>query len=110
MIEKEITERSGILTEIDSSLVNDITELVQSGGKGMIINLVSDLYPADLARLLTHLHIDDAKVFFSWLAEEQASEVLTDLDDDYRATLLERIAGPARDWPLYSRCNFVDCL
>ncbi len=77
------------LLEIDSELVNDIASLLESGEKGMIMNLVADLYPADLSRLLSHLSMDDAKRLFHWLPAEQAGLALAELDDSFRAELLE---------------------
>jgi len=75
--------------EIDAELVADISSLVESDEHGMVMNIVTDLHPADLAQLLTHISIEDARRVFRWLPVEQAGETLTELDDEYRARLLE---------------------
>lgn len=83
------SERSPGLLEVDSDLVIDIASLLESGMQGMVINLVADLYPADLARLLTHLSLEEAKTLFEWLPNEKAGLVLAELDDEFRSRLLE---------------------
>lgn len=80
--------RAGLL-EIDSELVNDIAALLGADERGMVMNLVADMYPADLARLMSHLPMEDAKRLFHWLPSEQGSSALAELDDVFRAGLLE---------------------
>ena len=55
----------------------------------MVLNLVADLYPADVAVMLHHLPLDDARRLFMWLPEASASDVLPELEDDFRAAILE---------------------
>ncbi len=86
---KEDLDSRSHLTEVDADLVEDISTLIEDGEQGSILNIVADLYPADLALLLTHLAFDDASQLFRWLPEEQAGDVLPELDDEYRADLLE---------------------
>lgn len=77
------------LLEVDESVVDDIATLVEAGQRGMVLNLVADLYPADVALLLIHVPFDEARRLFYWLPPELASETLPELDDDFRAALLE---------------------
>ncbi len=93
MIEEEYIDRSGVLRDIDPSLVDSISELVQDKARESVLELVADTHAADIARLLTHLNIDEARVFFSWLSGAQGSDVLTDLDDEYRSSLLEGLSS-----------------
>jgi magnesium transporter len=84
----------GVL-EADRELVSDISALIDAGERGMVMNVVADLYPADLAQLLSHLPLDEGKILFHWLPAEPAGQVLAELDDDFRADLLEE-AHPDR--------------
>ena len=77
------------LLEIDVELVNDIAALLEMGEQGMVMNLAADLYPVDLSRLLSHLPMQDAKRLFHWLPSEKAGLALAELDDTFRAELLE---------------------
>jgi magnesium transporter len=87
-------EASPGLLEVDAAVVDDIAALLASGQRGMVLNLVADLYPADLALLLIHLPFEEAEQLFRWLPVEQAGETLAELDDAFRASLLEGLASP----------------
>lgn len=85
---------SGLL-ELDESVVDDIVALLAEGQRGMVLNLVADLYPADVALLLRHLPSDEAKQLFRWLPPELGSESLAELEDAYRVALLEDLSEDA---------------
>ena len=82
---------SGML-EVDAELVDDISDLVDSGQQAMVMNLIRDLHPADLALLIIHLPFDEARQLFAWLPSTQGGELLAELDDAYRADLLEEVS------------------
>jgi magnesium transporter len=82
---------SGTL-EMDAELVDDIEALVESGQRPMVMNILADLHPADTAQLLVHLSRQNAERVFEWLPSELAGDVVVELDDDYRAGLLEDVA------------------
>ena len=85
---------SGLL-ELVESVVDDIVALLADGQRGMVLNLVADLYPADVALLLHHLPATEAKQLFRWLPPEVASDTLAELEDAYRADLLEGLSPTA---------------
>ena len=80
--------------EVDAELTENVAALLDAGQEGMVLNLVADLYPADIARLMTHLSLERARQLLHWLPEEDASEVLVELDSGvYRTDLLEAVAA-----------------
>ena len=87
VIDEKDQRPQGVL-EVDVELVENIAALLEVGQRGMVLNLVADLYPADLAMLLSHLPHERAHVLFRWLPRRQAAEVLAELDDAIRAELL----------------------
>lgn len=87
----EHRDHKGGTLEVDAELVDDISSLVESGQQGMVLNLVADLHPADMAQLISHLPFDEAKQLFSWLPTIQGGEILPELDDAYRGDLLEEV-------------------
>lgn len=93
-IAPEGSRPSGLL-ELDESVVDDIVALLADGQRGMVLNLVADLYPADVALLLRHLPATEAKQLFRWLPSEVASDTLVELEDAYRADLLEELSTTA---------------
>ena len=86
--------RPGGLLELDESVVDDIVTLLAEGQRGMVLNLVADLYPADVALLLHHLPSEEAEQLFRWLPAELASGTLAELEDSYRAALLTDLSAP----------------
>jgi magnesium transporter len=82
---------SGLL-ELDESVVDDIVTLLAEGQRGMVLNLVADLYPADVALLLRHVPAEEAKRLFRWLPPELASDTLAEMEDAFRASLLEDLS------------------
>lgn len=84
----EPTNRPGGLLEVDAAVAEDIAALAETGQRGMVLNLVADLYPADLALLMSHIPFETAEQLFAWLPADQGSEVLAELDDEFRAALL----------------------
>ena len=85
-VERDGTRR---VLEVDAEIIANVLDLIESNQRGMVLNIIADLYPADIAALLEHLPMESAKRMFRWLTIEQGSEVLTDLDDDFRAALLD---------------------
>jgi magnesium transporter len=86
--------RASGLLELDESVVDDLVALLAEGQRGMVLNLVADLYPADVALLLRHLPREEGKQLFRWLPPELASDTLAELEDAFRAALLEDLAQP----------------
>jgi magnesium transporter len=82
-------DRPGGLLEIDAAVVDDFTVLLANEQRGMVLNLVADLYPADVALLLRHLPFEEARRMFRWLPPELAGDTVAELEDTFRATLLE---------------------
>ncbi len=82
-------ERPVLPAEVDAGLVEDIAALIDNDQQAMVLNLIADTYPADVAVMLHHLPRDDARALFGWLSPEVASDVLPELDDDFRAAILD---------------------
>lgn len=78
---------SGLL-EVDESVVDDIVTLLSEGQRGMVLNLIADLYPADVALLIRRLPDEEASRLFRWLPPELGSDVLAEMEDAVRSRLL----------------------
>lgn len=89
------TRQQRELIEVDDELMRDIQELVQTRSNFLLLNILQDLYPADIARILEHLEGDDLEFVFRLLSTETQSEVLPELRDAARDFLLQRV--PATD-------------
>jgi magnesium transporter len=77
---------------VDESFVDDIVTLLSEGQRGMVLNLVADLYPADIALLIRHLPKAEAGRLFRWLPPELGSDTLAEMEDAVRSRLLSGLA------------------
>ena len=93
---------SGLL-EVDESVVDDIATLLTERQRGMVLNLVADLYPADVALLLRRLPDAEAGRLFRWLPPEMGADVLAEMEDAVRAALLD-------DLPRDTLIDLIDAL
>src|SRR3989304_4566845 len=79
------------LIEVDDELIRDIEDIVKSRSEFLLLNILQDLYPADIAHIINRLEVDETNFVFNLLPNEIGSEVLLDLDDVHR----ERLGGDA---------------
>jgi len=82
------------LIEIDDELMADIKDLVESRSDFLLLNILRDLYPADIAHIMNWLDTEQAEYVFGLLPSEDASEVILELDDVHREHLLEILPQP----------------
>ena len=88
-IEKHDILAQPTVTEMDEELVLEFRELIQLHSVPVLSNLLSDLYPADIATLINRLNGEEAEYIFNLLDAETGSEVLTMIDEQHRASLYE---------------------
>ncbi len=87
-----IQQRRGIKTiEVDEELMDDIRELVHERAKTILLNILTDLHPADIGEIVNRLDADDREFVFQILDNETASEVLLELDPADRQELLDKL-------------------
>ncbi|MBN1447706.1 MAG: magnesium transporter [Bacteroidetes bacterium] len=77
----------------DEELLEDIDVLVRSRSTAALLNILTDLHPADIAAILNELPEDDTRYLFELLPPEEASEVLLDLHEHVREDLLEDLSA-----------------
>jgi magnesium transporter len=89
MPEKEKHIRAVI--DVDDELLDDIRSLIESDSKPMLINILSDIYPADIALIIENLKDEEGIYLFRLLEKETASETLLELNDYHRDVYLDSI-------------------
>jgi magnesium transporter len=77
---------------LDDELVSNVAALVESGQQGLVLNLVTDLHPADLASLLSRLPDELSRVLFRWLPEDETAEALPQMESAERAEFLDDLS------------------
>ncbi|HLF20309.1 MAG TPA: magnesium transporter [Bacteroidota bacterium] len=79
------------LIEVDDELMHDIEELVRSKSDFLLLNIIQDLYPADIAHIMNRLENEHAEYVFGLLPNDVASDTLLSLDQVHREHLLKKL-------------------
>jgi magnesium transporter len=82
------------LIEVDDELMVDIEDLARSRSDFLLLNILQDLNPADVAHIMNRLETEQADHVFNLLPSSVQSEVILDLDDVHREHLLQTLPRP----------------
>jgi magnesium transporter len=74
---------------LNPGLIAEVSKLAAAGKRESVLDRLRKLHSADVAVLLSHLSPAGAKKALHWLTPERGGEVLAELDDHFRARLLE---------------------
>ena len=82
------------LIDVDDELMDDLEDLVRSRSDFLILNILQDLYPADIANIINRVDTSEAEYIFKLIPMETASEVILELDETHREHLLQTMSQP----------------
>lgn len=88
------TQQPRELIEVDDELMRDIEDLARSRSDFLLLNILQDLYPADVAHILNRLDTEQADHIFNLLPSNVQGEVILELDDSHREHLLKTLPRP----------------
>ncbi len=74
---------------IDAHLVENIRHLIAEREDGMLLNLLADLYPVDIASLMERLPEQEARYLFLLLSDARKAEVLSELEPLWQERVIE---------------------
>ena len=74
-------------------LINEIINLVDNNDEKKLRNKFDELHHADVAEILEELHFDQATYIIKLLDSEETSDILMELDDDYREKILKNLSA-----------------
>ena len=77
---------------LTDELISDTLELVKLSDEKSIVKIFSNYHHADIAEVLEELNSDDATYIIKLLDSEKTSDVLMELDDDYREKILKNLS------------------
>lgn len=77
----------------EPSTLSTLKDLISRNREFDIIDLFSDMHPADIAELIDELEEDDRLHLFSLLDVEKASDVILELSDTSREQLIEDLSN-----------------
>lgn len=79
--------------KISKDFIEEIQEFVSNDDKGAILNAISTLHEADIAEILDVVSMEEAKYIFRLLEDENASDVLVELEEDVRVKFLDALSA-----------------
>ncbi|MDA3860376.1 MAG: magnesium transporter [Melioribacteraceae bacterium] len=74
--------------QVDSELLENISNLVKEKSSSTLITLFADIHSADIAEIINHSNTSIAKYLFELLNTETAGEVITEIDENLREKIL----------------------
>ena len=77
---------------LTDELISETLELVKVSDEKSIVKIFSNYHHADIAEILEELNSDDATYIIKLLDSEKTSDVLMELDDDYREKILKNLS------------------
>ena len=77
---------------LTDELISETLELVKLSDEKSIVKIFSNYHHADIAEVLEELNSDDATYIIKLLDSEKTSDVLMELDDDYREKILKNLS------------------
>ena len=78
--------------DLTDELISETLELVKLSDEKSIVKIFSNSHHADIAEVLEELNSDDATYIIKLLDSEKTSDVLMELDDDYREKILKNLS------------------
>ncbi len=80
--------------ELTRQFIDELKDTIRQSNGPAAVEMLQDLYPADIADVLDELNTDEARLVFFQLDPKLASEILVELEDDNQERFLHNI--PAR--------------
>lgn len=75
--------------EIVVDKIDEFKALIENDNKKEVIAIIDEMHPADIAEMMDHLNIEEAKYIYLLLEGEKASDVLVEIDEDDRRKFLK---------------------
>lgn len=73
--------------------LDQLHDAVDRGDTGLIARLVAELYPAEIARLIESLPVDERQVVWKAVPKDSEGEVLVELNEEVRSSVIEAMTS-----------------
>ena len=95
--------------ELSKEFLNSIEEGIKNDRESDIVDMVIDLHPADIADIINHLKLEDAKLFYQYLDAEKAANALMELEEEKSLDFSYRleVSSPGVGFPLKLHRQYV---
>ena len=79
--------------ELTKEFISDISNAINKGDSHFIVSHVNELHPADIAEIMDYVNLQEAQYIYELLNEEQAADVLVEIDEDVRDKFLASLSA-----------------
>ncbi len=79
--------------ELTKEFISDISDAINKGDSHFIVSHVNELHPADIAEIMDYVNLQEAQYIYELLDEEQAADVLVEIDEDVRDKFLASLSA-----------------
>ncbi len=79
--------------ELTKEYLEELNLAIQSSEEAKVLELIEGLRPADIAEIIDEQTLDEAIAFYAFFSEEQAADVLIELDEDSRERILNSLSS-----------------
>ncbi|HRP60804.1 MAG TPA: magnesium transporter [Vicingus sp.] len=79
--------------ELTKQFLDELNLAVESKNETAVLALIEPLRPVDIAEIINEQDLEEAIAFYVFLSEEQAADVLIELDEDVREQFLKSLSS-----------------
>lgn len=79
--------------ELTKQFLDELNLAVESKNETAVLSLIEPLRPVDIAEIINEQDLEEAIAFYVFLSEEQAADVLIELDEDVRERFLKSLSS-----------------
>lgn len=79
--------------ELTKQFLDELNLAVESKNETAVLALIEPLRPVDIAEIINEQDLEEAIAFYVFLSEEQAADVLIELDEDVRERFLKSLSS-----------------
>ena len=79
--------------ELTKEYLGELRQAIREKDQAFIKKQLNELYPADIAEILDELDLEEAKYLYTHLGEEEAADVLMELEEDVRERFLASLSS-----------------
>lgn len=79
--------------ELTKDMLDDLKDYIATGQDSKIVGFINELHAADIAELLDEVKMSEAIYLYKLLDDQNAADVLVELEDDVREKLLESLTS-----------------
>src|SRR5690606_33484223 len=79
--------------KISKEFIQEIQEFIASNQKQQLLHVLQDIHFADIAELMNELSAKEAAYLFKILDSEISSEILLELDEEVRESILSNLSA-----------------